>query len=80
MSFADRLKELRKQAGLSQQQLAEKSGLHKFGVAKIEQGLREPGWSTVQSIAGALGVDCSAFQDAPISTEGANKGRAKKKK
>lgn len=61
-SFADRLKRFREAAGLSQAQLAEKAGLHRFGVAKIEQGLREPGWGTVQAICGALGLSCSAFE------------------
>jgi transcriptional regulator with XRE-family HTH domain len=63
-SFGDLLKKLREGAGLSQRQLAEKAGMHQFGVAKLEQGLREPSWATVQALAGALGVNCLAFTDA----------------
>jgi len=59
--FAAALKRLREEAGLSQAALAERAGLNVFGVAKIEQGLREPGWATVLKLAAALGVECTAF-------------------
>jgi transcriptional regulator with XRE-family HTH domain len=55
------LKRLREEAGLSQAALAEKAGMNLFGVAKIEQGLREPGWATVLKLTVALGVECTAF-------------------
>ena len=60
-TFAEKLKRLREAAGLSQSQLAERAGMHHFGVAKLEQGLREPTWATVQALAAALGVNCLAF-------------------
>src|SRR5689334_11739691 len=60
-SFGGRLKLLRERARLSQRELADKAGMHQFGVAKLEQGLREPSWATVQALAEALGVDCLAF-------------------
>jgi transcriptional regulator with XRE-family HTH domain len=60
-SFAGRLRELRESAGLTQVELAAKAGMHRFGVAKLEQGVREPSWATVQALAEALGVDCRAF-------------------
>jgi transcriptional regulator with XRE-family HTH domain len=59
--FGARLKELREKAGISQAQLAEKTGMNVFGVAKLEQGTREPSWVTVLLITKALGVDCTAF-------------------
>lgn len=59
--FGARLKALRAEAGLSQAELAEKAGMHQFGVAKLEQGQREPSWATVIALAKALGVDCTAF-------------------
>ena len=37
--------------------------MNQFGVAKLEQGVREPTWATVQALARALGVDCTAFQE-----------------
>jgi transcriptional regulator with XRE-family HTH domain len=59
--FGIRLKELREAAGLTQDELAERAGLYKFSVAKLEQGVREPVWSTVLTLAAALGVNCLAF-------------------
>jgi transcriptional regulator with XRE-family HTH domain len=55
-TFAAKLKRLRETAGLSQPQLAERAGMNRFGVAKLEQGVREPSWATVQALAKALGV------------------------
>ncbi len=62
--FGERLKELRETAGLTQVELAARAGMHQFGVAKLEQGIREPTWASVQALARALGVSCSAFEDA----------------
>ncbi len=59
--FAGRLKELREQTGLSQAELAELAGMNRFGVAKLEQGVREPSWATVQALARALGVEVGEF-------------------
>jgi transcriptional regulator with XRE-family HTH domain len=61
-TFADKLKELRLGAGLTQTQLAEKAGMHRQGIAKLEMGEREPTWQTVQALARALGVSCQAFE------------------
>lgn len=63
--FGGRLKGLREAAGLSQQALADRAGLNVFGVAKLEQGQREPAWSTVLALAAALGVTCEAFGPPP---------------
>jgi transcriptional regulator with XRE-family HTH domain len=60
-AFAARLKALRGAAGLTQEQLADAAGMHKLGIAKLEQGLREPTWATVQALAKALGVTCLDF-------------------
>jgi transcriptional regulator with XRE-family HTH domain len=54
--FGQRLRELRERAGLTQGQLAERAGMHRQGIAKLELGEREPLWSTVQALAEALGV------------------------
>jgi transcriptional regulator with XRE-family HTH domain len=64
------LRQLRESAGLSQAQLAEVAGLHRFGVAKIERGERTPGWDTVLALCKALGVPCTAFEaedDSPVA-------------
>src|SRR5262245_35797893 len=61
-TFAERLRELREAANLTQDQLAERAGMNRFGIAKLEQGKRDPTWSTVQALAKALGVSCAAFE------------------
>jgi transcriptional regulator with XRE-family HTH domain len=59
--FAARVRELRAAAGLTQAQLAERAGMHLHGLTKLEQGDREPAWSSVLDLARALGVDVGAF-------------------
>jgi transcriptional regulator with XRE-family HTH domain len=78
--FGMRLKELREAAGLTQPALAKKAGLSKGGVADLEQGRREPSWATVQDLAAALGVDCTAFTQAPAERAPARPGRPAKPK
>jgi len=63
--FGATLKTLRERSGLSQSQLADKAGLSAGGIAQLETGRREPSWATVQAIAAALGVDCTAFSGQP---------------
>jgi transcriptional regulator with XRE-family HTH domain len=60
--FGERLKYLRQAAGFSQQSLATATGLSVFGVAKLEQGAREPGWATVLVLADALDVTPNDFR------------------
>jgi transcriptional regulator with XRE-family HTH domain len=62
-SFAKRLRELREAATLSQYALAQRSGLTKQALSRLELGEREPTWETVQRLALALGVDCGQFRD-----------------
>ena len=59
--FGQQLRKLREAKGWTQGGLAERAGLNQFGVAKIEQGLREPNWTTVLALAKALGVTTEAF-------------------
>lgn len=52
-----RLQEARKKAGLTQQELCQKSGLSYSTLAKIERGaIKSPSIFTIQQIAGVLGV------------------------
>lgn len=67
--FAARLKELREEAGITQEQLAAKAGLSKDGISHLEQGRRIPSWETVLQLATALGVDCRAFSEAPTNAD-----------
>jgi transcriptional regulator with XRE-family HTH domain len=57
MPIKDRLKELRKAAGLTQQDLAMKSGLSITTVVHIEAGrIPDPRISTLRALAKVLGV------------------------
>ncbi len=59
--FAERLKLLRAQAGLSQPMLAEKSGLGVSTIRQFEYGRREPAYSTLVKLAKGLNVSLDAF-------------------
>ena len=64
--FAARLRELRADAGLTQQQLADKAGMTRIGVAQIEGGTRSPSWDTVIALCKALAVDPGEVAKRPI--------------
>jgi transcriptional regulator with XRE-family HTH domain len=76
--FAGRLRELREAAGWTQEQLAERVGVKREAIARWEAGKREPGWSNVLTLAEALGVDCTAFTQAPAERVPAGPGRPRK--
>jgi transcriptional regulator with XRE-family HTH domain len=46
---------------LTQSALAKLAGMSKAGVTHLEQGLREPKWSTVQELARVLNVGIEEF-------------------
>ena len=53
------VRELRLKRGLSQQELARKSGLHPTYISGIERGLRNPTWRSIGRVCDALGVTIS---------------------
>src|SRR5690242_14290521 len=61
MTFGERLKELRSSAGLTQPQLAERTGLGLPTVKDYEGGRRSPSLENAQKLAAAMGADCTAF-------------------
>jgi transcriptional regulator with XRE-family HTH domain len=63
--FAGRLRELRLAAGLSQRELAERAGIDKDSLSRLERDLWQPTWETVLALCQALGVDCTAFTMQP---------------
>jgi transcriptional regulator with XRE-family HTH domain len=77
-TFAERLQQLREDAGLTQAGLAEKSGLPLGSIRNYEQGQREPYWNALFKLAAGLGVPVDAFADCVSKDEA--KGRAKKPK
>lgn len=55
-SFGVRLKNLRRQNGLSQEKLAEISGLHRTYISSLERGSRNPTLTTLNTIAKSLNI------------------------
>jgi DNA-binding XRE family transcriptional regulator len=75
--FAARLRQLRAAAKMTQHELAERSGIHRQTIARIELGDHQPSWQTALALARALGVNCLAFQEDAGQAEAppAKKGR-----
>jgi transcriptional regulator with XRE-family HTH domain len=70
-----RIKELRKQAGLSQDQLAEKVGIDGKYLSRIEVGKRYPSLETLEGIADALRVEMRVLFDFKHFEGGADTAR-----
>jgi transcriptional regulator with XRE-family HTH domain len=68
-TFAERLRELRKRAGLTQAQLAQSSGVPLGSIRNYEQGQREPYWNVAFRLASALGVSVESFSDCVEPTD-----------
>ncbi|MBM3204499.1 helix-turn-helix transcriptional regulator [Candidatus Uhrbacteria bacterium] len=54
--FGERLRELRKQKNLSQEEVALKSGLHRTYVSDVERGSRNVSLRNIEKLAKALGT------------------------
>lgn len=59
--FGIRLKTLRKEKGLSQEELALKSGLNRPYISAIEKGKRNVSLEVMEKLAGAFEVSISDF-------------------
>ncbi len=55
--FASNLRRLRKAAGLSQEQLAGRTGLHPTEISRLERAVREPRLGTIVRLARGLDVN-----------------------
>ena len=58
-AFGQTLRELRKEKGLSQEDLAHESGLDRTFISLLERGKRQPSLGTTISIANALTLSAS---------------------
>ena len=58
-AFGNRVRELRGERGWSQEDLAERSGLHRNYVGGIERGERNVGLDNIHALANAFGVRVS---------------------
>lgn len=56
-SFGPTLRHCRKRAGLTQEALGHRAGLHYTTIGLYERGRRKPGYEILVRLIGALGVD-----------------------
>lgn len=61
-TFAARLRSLRERAGLTQAALAERAGLQRLAVIRLEAGQRRPALETAQALARTLGKTLRVFE------------------
>lgn len=61
--IAEKIRRIRKEKGMSQEELALKAGLNRAYVGYIERGERNPSINTLAKIAKALKVKLSTFID-----------------
>jgi transcriptional regulator with XRE-family HTH domain len=59
--FGQRVKSLRKEKGMSQKELAEKSGLNRPYISAIEQGKRNVSLEVMEKLAEALQIEIKGF-------------------
>lgn len=59
--FGNNVKKTRKKCGLSQEQLAEKAGLHRTYIGMIERAERNITLCNIEKIANALSVDIASL-------------------
>lgn len=59
VALGGRVRELRLAKSMTQQQLADATGMHRVSINKMEHGLLDVGVSNVTALASALGVDAN---------------------
>lgn len=62
-AFADRVRRYREAEGLTQQELADKAGVHRNAISRWETGYSRPTVPWLLKLSEALGVEPSAFLD-----------------
>lgn len=63
IAFGRRLRRVRAERGLSQDDLACRTGLHTTAISRFERGLREPRLKSILRLADGLGVPPGALVD-----------------
>ncbi len=67
--FADNLRELRRHADISQEELGFRASLHRTEVGELERGARLPQLDTILKLAGALAIPPADLIDGMAWTE-----------
>ena len=55
------VRRLREKQGISQEELADRAGLHRTYISGVERGVRNPTITVLEKIADALGVELSTL-------------------
>jgi transcriptional regulator with XRE-family HTH domain len=80
-NFAMRLRGLIESAGITPYEVSKRAGVSRQLVSKLLLNKGQPNWETVQKLAFALGVDCTAFADTGATkAKPAKRGRQRKQK
>ncbi len=61
INFGKKVRELRIRAGISQEELAEKAGVHRTYIGMIERAEKNITLENIEKLAGALGVSIVAL-------------------
>ncbi|MBX3275775.1 MAG: helix-turn-helix transcriptional regulator [Sandaracinaceae bacterium] len=61
--LGQRIRELRLAAGLTQAELARRTGIHRPNIARVEAGRHTPSLETLARLASAIGVPTTAVLD-----------------
>jgi transcriptional regulator with XRE-family HTH domain len=61
--FADNVRQLREERGMTQEQLADAAGLHLDTISKLENKHREPGLSVIVGVAKGLNAPLGPLFD-----------------
>ncbi len=77
-ALANRIKELRKKRGFSQEAFADHAGLHRVAVGWIEQGKRVPSLKTLLKISQGFGISLSELLRG-VDSGPKRKGRARQR-
>jgi transcriptional regulator with XRE-family HTH domain len=75
--FAARLKTLRKERGMSQEEVAQRSKLHPTTISALERGLYIASLVSLDQLAHGLGVDIAALVSFPDESKGTSKPNAR---
>lgn len=70
-----RIREIRKQRGLTQEALAERSERSVDGISALERGLVLPGFETLERLAEVLDVPLASFFDVPGDDDGSQRSQ-----
>ena len=59
--LGSKVQRLRRELGISQEELADRAGLHRTYVSGVERGVRNPTLTVIEKLAQALGVTIAAL-------------------